>query len=194
MAAPLEIIAGPLTIWQAPTGEAFTAVDTTPAGNWTKVGASGENNYTEDGVVIAPSQTVELWRPLGESGAVKAFRTEEDLLVRVTVADLTLEQVALVFDKNTVAADAGPPAIKTLGLYGGAGEPTQVALLIRGASPYAASIDMQFETPVAVHIGSFEMTFAKSPPAGIVLEYTALVDPSASSAAEKFGRLIAQTS
>jgi hypothetical protein len=193
MGVPLEIITGPLTIYHAPVGETFTDVDTTPAGNWTMVGTSGADNYSEDGVIIVSNQTIEPWRGLGSTGPVKLFRTEEDLLIRVTVVDMTLEQIALAFDSGSVAVDAGPPAIKTLDLYRGPGEIAQMALLIRGNSPYAAGVDMQFQVPVAVHIGSFEMAFQKAPPAGVLLEFQAQVDPNASSASEKFGQLVAQT-
>ena len=40
---------------------------------------------------------------------------------------------------------------------------------------------------------SFELAFTKGDPAGVVMEFTALVDPNASSADEKFGRYVAQT-
>ncbi len=193
MAAPLEIIAGPLTLWYGPVGEAVPATDVTPAGNWTQIGASGASNYMEDGVVVAPSQTIEPWRPLGESGPVKLYRTEEDLIVRVTIADLTLEMVAIAFAANTVTIDAGPPAIRTLGMYRTPGEVNQIALLVRGASPYAAAVNMNWQIPVCSYVGSFEMNFQKSPPAGVLMEFQAIVDPTAATADVKFGTLVAQT-
>lgn len=191
---PAQILTGPLEVYWAPTGEAFPTTSAAPAGNWLLIGASGSGNYQEDGVVIVSNQTIEPYRPLGESGPVELLRTAEDLMVRVTINDLTLEMVRLAFDTATVTTAAGPPATKKIGLYRGAGKVAQVALLVRGVnkSPYLATVNMQFEVPICSHVASYEMAFQKSPPAGVVLEFQALVDTS-QSAGEEFGRLFAQT-
>jgi hypothetical protein len=193
MAAPLEIIAGPLTLWYGPVGETVPDTNVTPAGSWVKIGVSGAGNYMEDGVIVGRSQDIEAWRPLGESGPVKLYRTAEDLIIRVTLADLRLEMLSIAFAANTVATAAGPPAIKTLGLYCGPGELNRIALLVRGASPYVAGKNRQYQIPVCAYVGSFEMAFQKSPPAGLLMEFQGIVDPNASSNDEKMGTLIAQT-
>ena len=194
MAQPIELIVGPLTLWTAPVGEAFTVIDVAPAGNWVKVGSSGDEDYTDDGVVVLAPQTVEFFRGAGNTGPRKAYITEEDLIVRVTVANMTLEEVNLAFNSVAITTAAGPPAIKDITLNRGSVEPAQMALQVRGKSPYADAKNMQFEIPVAIHMGSPEFPFTKSAVTAFQLEFMALVDPSAATAAEKFGRLLAQTS
>jgi hypothetical protein len=193
MGVPLEVVAGPLTLWEGPVGETVPDTDEAVAGNWDQIGTSGADNYHDDGVSIVSNQTVNAWRGEGASGVVKLFRTEEDLIIRVSVADMTLEQIAMAFEGNAVASDAGPPAIKTLGLYRGPGEVAQVALLVRGDSPYVADELMQFEIPVCANIGSFSLDFKKGSPAGLLLEYQAIIDPSAATAPFNYGQLTAQT-
>jgi hypothetical protein len=53
---------------------------------------------------------------------------------------------------------------------------------------------LQYEIPVAVQIGEPEVVFVKGEPAALNLEFMALEDPDASSADERFGRIIAATS
>jgi hypothetical protein len=192
---PFEIIAAPFTVWIAPVGEAFPDVDTAPGGGWAKIGTSGDQNYTEDGVVVSLAQTIEKWRGAGTTGPRKAFRTSEDMTVRFTLVDLTLEQLKHALNGNTVtdtAAGTGTPGVRKIGLSRGH-TVTPFALLIRGGvSPYGDSFSMQFEVPVAVLQSSQELEFKKGTPAGVLLEWAAMEDPDASSAAERFGRLIAQ--
>jgi len=195
MAAPLEILTGPLEIYLAPVGEAVPATDVAPAGNWNLLGSSGDDNYTEDGVVISNPQVNEIFRALGGSGPRKVFRTEEDLMIRVTMADLTLEELSHAINEGTVTTDAGPPATKEIDLYRGPGEPAQRALLVRGTgkSPYAAGVNMQFQVPVVIHQGNYELIFAKAPPVGVLMEFLAIEDPTATSDSKRFGSLKAQT-
>lgn len=192
--APFEIIAAPFTAWVAPVATAFPDVDEAPGGAWTKVGTSGARSMTEDGVNVSMPQTMEGFRSLGSTGKRKMFRTEEDCLIGFTIADLTLEQVQIALNGNTVtaaAAAAGTPGTKTIGLTRGLNV-TQYALLVRGPSPYMADGAMQFEVPVCVQIGSPELAFTKGgDPAGVALQFEAL--ESGSTESEYFGRLVAQT-
>ncbi len=197
--APHEIIAQPFILWLAPVAEPFPEIDADVEGNWAKVGTSGDLNYTEDGVVLTHAQTVEAWRALGSTGPRKAFRTEEELRIAMTLADLTLEAYALALNHNTVTpvdADVDTGGYKKLGLSRGLDLP-QRALLVRGVgSPYgpgtAQSWNMQYEVPIAVQVSEPEVVFVKGEPAALALEWMALEDPSASSVDERFGRLLAQ--
>ena len=119
---PYEIVAGPFTLWLAPVATAFPLIDAAPAGAWTKVGTGGDRNYSEDGVTVAHSQTIEVARPVGATGPVKAWRTEEDLMVRLTLWDITLEQYRTALNGvavTTTAAGAGTAGFKRIGLSQG---------------------------------------------------------------------------
>jgi hypothetical protein len=191
---PYEIIANPLTLWLAPSGEAFPAIDAAPAGNWAKIGTSGTRNYSEEGLVVSASVSFQKARPAGASGPVKAFIDEEDLMFRLTMWDMTLEQFAKALNDNTVtttAAGSGTAGFKKIGLSRGLNV-TEFALLARGPSPYDETMNMQFEVPRCFNSASPEMTFRKGVPAGVLLQYEALEDLNASSEDERFGRLIGQ--
>src|SRR5262245_60682115 len=118
-AVPYEVIAAPYTVYIAPIGESFPAINATPAGNWVKVGTNGDLNYQDDGVTVQHSQTIEKWRSLGDTGVRKVFRTEEDLLIRLMLADVSLEQYRHALNMNavsTTAAGSGTAGFKKLGL------------------------------------------------------------------------------
>jgi len=194
---PYEVIAAPYVVWFAPVATAYPLLNAAPSGSWTKVGTSGELNYDDAaGVTIQHSQTVVKWRAAGDAGSRKAFRTEEDQIIKLKLVDVTLEQYAIALNGNTittVAAGSGTVGYKKIGLSRGFTVAT-VALLIRGtASPYGADYIGQYEVPVATQVGNpTVMLTKKGEPAGLDLEWHALVDPSASSAAEYFGRLLFQ--
>jgi len=192
---PYEIIAAPFTAWVAPVGTAFPDVEFAPSAPWAKVGSSGDLNYTDDGVTVSHSQDMTLFRALGDAGSRKAFRTAEDLLIKLMLADLTLEQYKHALNSNTVttvpaASNAG---YKKIGLSRGFSVAT-VALLVRGPSPYGAAWVLQFEVPRAAQTGNPEVVMRKGEPAALALEWTALVDPDATTEDERFGRILAQHS
>lgn len=56
--APHEVIGSALTVYFAPVGTAFPAVDALPAVDWVLVGTTGPLNYDEDGVTIAHPQSL----------------------------------------------------------------------------------------------------------------------------------------
>jgi len=192
MPAPFEIIAAPFTLYYAPLGEAFPALDAVPAGNWVQIGTSGDLSYDPEGVTINHSQSVNAVRPLGATGAVKAFRTEEDLTIAATLWDVTLEQYRLAVNSNAVATTApgvGTQGFKALKLYQG-DQVATMALLVRGVSPYGDGLAGQYEVPYCYMSGSPEVQYRKGEPAGLALEFSALVDPNAASEDDRFGRLI----
>ncbi len=195
---PYEIIAAPFTLWWAPVGTAFPLVNATPASPWAKVGSSGSLNYDDaTGVTVEHSQTMSAFRALGDAGTRKMFRTEESMKVKVKLVDVTLEQYRHALNQNTLtttAAASGIPGTKKVGLSRGFTVAT-VALLIRGdVSPYGDSpLAMQYEVPIAAQIGSPMAVYKKSDPVGLELEWEVLVDTTASSDYERFGRLVQQT-
>src|SRR4051812_30811466 len=119
---PYEIIAAPFDVYFAPVGTAFPLIDVAPAAPWAKVGSSGDLNYFAEGVKVKHSQSIERWRALGDAGSRKAFRTEEDLMISLILADLTLEQYAHALNGNAVAVTAagvGTAGYKKIGLSRG---------------------------------------------------------------------------
>lgn len=192
---PYEIIAAPYTAWIAPVGTTFPTLDEDPSELWTKVGTSGALNYMSDeGVTVEHPQTVKYFRSLGDSGPRKGFRDEEDLKVRLVLADLTLEQYALAINQNTVTtvpAGMGTAGYRKLGFSRGFTVAT-VALLVRGSvSPYGADWISQYQVWRAQQSGNPSVVYKKADPAGLALEWTALVDPDQDED-ERLGILIVQ--
>lgn len=192
---PYEIIAAPFTVWIAPVGASFPNVDVAPPSPWAKVGSSGDLNYLDDGVTVAHSHTFEQFRALGDLGSRKVFATQEDLKISLMLADLTLEQYKLALNGNaitTTSAASGVPGKKKVGLSLGISVATY-ALMVRGPSPYGDDLVLQYEVPRAAQSGNPSVVFSRSKPATLALEWTALVDPDATDASERYGRLVAQT-
>jgi hypothetical protein len=193
MPVPYEVIAAPFTAWVAEVGTAFPLIDAAPSGSWSKVGTSGDLNYMDDGVTIEHAQSVEKWRSLGDTGPRKVFRTEEDLMIRLILADITLEQYMHALNMNavTTVAPGAEAGYKWIGLSRGSSI-AQRSLLVRGPSPYGDDWTLQYEVPIAFQTGEPEVVYRKDTPAGLALEWTAIIDPDAATAVERFGRLLAQ--
>ena len=188
----LNIINGPLSLHFAATGTAFPLVDDDPPTGFTLIGTSGAKNYMEDGVSVAMNQSIEAFRGLGSPTALKAFRTEEDLVITVQMADLTLAEVRRALNENAVtntAAASGIPGKDQINLNRGVDVNT-IALLVRGINK-SAQFDggnMQYEFDKVYEGASQEMIFVKGEPAGVSLEFHALEDDSGN-----IGRWLNQT-
>lgn len=193
---PYEVIAAPYEVWFAPVGTAFPDVDTAPGVSWTKVGTSGNLNYDDGaGVTVEHRQTTVPWRAAGDSGSRKIFRTEEDQIVKLKLVDITLEQYKLALNSNSITdtpASTGVPGTRKIGLSRGQTVAT-MALLVRGlVSPYGSDWNSQYEIPIAAQTGAQSVVFKKGEPAGLDLEWMTLVDATAATEDERFGRLVVQ--
>lgn len=191
---PYEIIAAPFTVWVAPVSTACPAIDDVISAPWAKVGSSGDLNYSDEGVTVAHAQSIEKFRALGDSGSRKVFRTEEDVMVRLQLADLTLEQYRHAINSNTITttpAAGANPGTKKLGLSRGFTVAT-MALLVVGPSPYDEEGNLYFYVPRAAQTGNPEIVMRKNTPALLALEWTALVDPNAATPDVRFGYILAQ--
>lgn len=195
MSKPYEIIAAPFTVYRAPVGTAFPLIGAAPANDWVMIGTSGDRSQTEEGVTVAHSQSINAVRAAGSTGARKAFRNEEDMMVSFTLMDISLEAYSLAMNGNavaTTAAGAGTAGYKALKLYRGVNV-TLYSLLIRGvASAYGDGWNAQYQIPVCYQSGDAEPVFTKGEPAGLALEFAALEDPDAATADLRFGQLIMQ--
>lgn len=183
-----EILTGVGLIYIAPVGESFPDVDEAPAGNWRSLGT------TQDGVTVALEQSIEKIRVDQKTGAVKAVRAEEDMIITTKLAEHTLENLAdlLGVDVTDTAPGASTIGTREVPTYRG-GAVDEFAFLFRGESqsPYGASYPSQFEIPRGFFSESTELEFVKDNNAPIPIEVHALVDLSAS-AGDEFGKLIAQ--
>ncbi len=191
---PYEIIGQPLSLWLAPVGTAFPAVSAAPSSPWVLVGTSGDRSQNEEGVVVTHNETLNKVRTGGSTGAVKVFRPDEDLMFRLTLLDVSLEQYKLALNGNTlttVAAGSGTIGTKSVGLSRGK-DVTTYALLARGVSPYGDGFSMQYQVPRCYQAASPAITYRKGQPAGIELTFEALEDMGAASADVRFGTIVAQ--
>lgn len=192
---PLEVIAAPFRVYAAPVGTAFPDVtdpeDDPSFDAWTLIGSSGDLNYDRGtGVVVEHKQSITPWRSVGDAGSRKVFRTEEDLTIKLKLVDLTLEQYARALNSNSV--DSAAVGSRKVGLSRGFPVATHALLIRSSVSPYGDGLNMQYEIPVAAQTGSPSVTLSKpGEPAGLDLEWMALVDPNATDETERFGRLVA---
>lgn len=192
--SPFEILAGPYTLWLAPVGTAFPLVNAAPAAAWVRVGTNGDVNYDEDGVTVSHVAKRENVRSAGRTGPIKAYTTEEDLMIMLKLMDVSVEAYAIALNKaapTTTAAAVNAPGTRRIGLSVGA-DPIVYALLARGLSPYGDNFAAQYEVPRVYQSANQKPVYKKGKPAILELEFTALEDIGAASPAERFGRLVAQ--
>lgn len=191
---PYEIIGSPYTVWVAAVGTAFPDIDEAPAVDWKKLGTAGNRNYSEEGVTVNHAVSFNKVRPGGATGPVKAFLNEEDLMIRLVLWDMTLEQYSYALNGNmltTTAAGVGTAGTKEIGLSQGQFV-KEYALLVRGVSPYGENMNAQYQVPRCYQSGSPSPVYRKATPAALALEWTALEDLGASSEVERFGTLLMQ--
>ena len=176
----LNIVTGPLSLYFAAVGTAFPLIDDDPPTDFTLIGTSGAKNYMEVGVSIAMNQSTEAFRGLGSTTALKVFRTEEDLVISIQMADLTLAEVRRALNENAVtntSASSGIPGKDEINLNRGVDVNT-IALLVRGIGKSAQfeAGNLQFEFNKVYEAASPELIFLKGEPAGVSLEFHALED------------------
>lgn len=129
----------------------------------------------------APQET-QAHRGYGSAAPIKIFRTSEDVLFRVTIADMTLEMLANAFNGNTVAVAPH----RKLGLSRGLQMQTK-ALLARGPSPYADDKYSQFWIPYVANVTSVETPLRRDQVSTYALQWQAIVDPAAATEDERLG-------
>lgn len=192
---PYEMITAPGEIWLAPVGESFPDVDAAPSGNWAKLGQSGMYSLNEDGVTVTHEQTLNRHSSLGATGALKVTRSEENLTIGATLEDLSLEEYKKVLnDVSVTTGSTGSGAdTKEITLRQGKDVAT-FAFLLRIPSAYGDGWDGQFEIPRVYQSESPSPAFTKDGKAGLAVMFSALEDTDAATDAERFGRLIMQTS
>lgn len=178
MPAPHHIIAAPFTLYLAPVETPFPAIDDEERDfdrNWFKLGAAGAKDYDEAGVTVTHEQALEYFRGADSTVPRKAFRTEEDLLIGVTLADLSPEQYAKILNDNpvtTVAAAPGVAGEQSFNLYQGP-QATAYALLARGMSTVDNALTAQYEVPSCIQDGTPAPVYTKGTPALLEVQFRA---------------------
>ncbi len=189
---PYDIIAGPADVWIGAVGATFQAVNASDA---TRVSASWLNlGFTEGGVMVKHTQTVDLLNVDQRTGAVKAIRSAEGLEITFNMSELTFANMAyLLTDASAFGVVAtGSPNKNTMKPYQGL-DVKQWALMVRGPSPYMSAY-LQYNVPIVVQTDEPELAFVRDNKAVMAVKFVALEDPAASTAADRFGSMVAQTS
>lgn len=165
-----EINLGPAEVYIAPVGEAFPAVNATPAGNWVLIGTQGSRNYTEDGVIVRRPVEHERIGALGTTLTRKVGITSAGFEVEFAVMDMNPEELLAAMGGETTditdtAAGAGTAGHQSFPVPTDP-VPVERAMLVRwNRSPFAATgFKSQIEIKVATQVGQMEGTFSKSQP------------------------------
>jgi len=192
---PYEVLVGSGTAWVAPVGTVFPDPGEGPIAPWVKIGTDGDLNYDEDtGVEFTVTETINGWTPLGSNTPRKHFRTVEGVSVKLNVADMTLEQLKVALNGNTVttvAAATGVAGYKKIGLEKGQNITTYALLIRYTESPYMAAGVMEYRHTLVQQKSEPKLTAKKGQPMSFDLEFMALKDPAAA-AGEGMGVWFAQ--
>lgn len=176
MAAPYEILGAPVTLYLAPVGTTVPDIDDAEGAfnvAWFKVGTSGDKNYSEDGVTLGLEETLNVFRGAGSTLPRKVFRTEEDVMLSVNIADLSPTQFAKQINDatiTTVAASTGVPGEKSFSLAKGLQVKT-FALLARGLSTVNDTLNAQYEVASVYCAGNKSIQHTKGQPALLACEF-----------------------
>jgi hypothetical protein len=166
---PYSIVVGPGSIWVAPVGTAFPAVDATPAVDWVSLG------NTDGGVRITHV------RETAEHGVDQSVLPQKRTLtraaeeIRFSLAGLTLETYTKALDGATVtptAAGAGTAGDKAFNIEPGV---VEYAMLIRVPSPYMAGY-LQYEYARVARMDNSEVPYTKDGKTLIPTAWSALED------------------
>lgn len=187
-ATPHEVLGGIFDAFVAPAGTHRPYLDLDPSSPWTLVGTGGSRNVSDDGVVIDMPQSVNPWRSLKSMGPVKLFRVSEDVNVKFSVADMTLETFAQAFEGNTVTTvpPGGHVGYRWMGITRGPNV-SQKALLLRFASPYGDDLAAQLYIPIVSLVGNPSLGLKKGQPMLTPFEFMGVEDPDAASDQERMG-------
>jgi hypothetical protein len=188
-----EIIDQPWTLYLAPVGTEFPLLDDEEAdfdAAWTKIGVSGALNYDPSGVKMSHKEKVETFQGSGSTIPVKAFRSAEETMISLKLADMRLEMYSVALNGVGVTAGQtqapGVSGTKKMRFYRGT-RVTTYALLARGSSPYNQELAAQVCLPVCFQSAAPSPSYQLGKPAMLDLEFTALRNPDATGDDDRFG-------
>jgi hypothetical protein len=192
--SPYRYIVGAGDIYLAPVGESFPDVDSTPSGNWEKLGSQGVYDYSADGITITHSQTLNQFRGLGSTGPQKVSRSEEEFTVEGELRDMQLEEYAKIINDVSVSTGStgGGSDTKEINLRQGL-DVSEFAMLIRFDSPYGSGKAAQYQIPRVYQAAEPAPVLSKDGEAMLAFNFTALEDENQATADERFGQLIVES-
>ena len=142
--APYELIGLPFDVWLADvaddgTVEPMPDMDAAVPAEWTRLGASGDENIVGDGVKVTFNQAFKEHKPPSRLTPTRVFRTLEQSMIDLQLADMRAEVHQIILNGNTLvdaAATNARQARRSVPLRRGFGA-VRYSLLVRGAgSPY----------------------------------------------------------
>lgn len=179
---PQEIVSAPLELWMAPLGTTFPDVGTAEssfATGWVKIGTNGTNDYDSSGLTVTHNQTLATWTPVGTTAPVKVWRTDEQVEIAVTLADISPTQYALALNDvtpTTVNASTGVVAQTQVTMLQGT-TVAVYALLARGISALDNTLNAQYQIPAVYQSANPAPVYHKGAPAELALTFASLLDP-----------------
>lgn len=185
---PYAQLVGPVKFYIAAASTAEPAVNATPGGSWTLLGASeGEQTFSKD----APNT---YYYDNDHQGPVKAVTPQEDPMWEFILCELTHAHFARIVNSTSkITTAAGPPAVSRVPFKSGY-IPGEYALLAKGEadSPFG-NFPAQNYIPRGVFEKTLEIVRGKEPRASMACQFKALEDDTQSED-NKLGWTTAQTS
>lgn len=176
-----KLLVGSGRLYTHAAGTAMPGLSADPVGaGWTDLGPIA------GGVRVEREQTLEEHFIDDDTGPVDVTRTAEALVVEANLAEATLARLAAATGADPPSASGGPPPGMTLAAYRGS-EVVKLALLFRGNSPEGPGKRAQTYIPRGYFAGDVGLAHRSDELTVIPVEFRALVDEDAPSAAERFG-------
>jgi len=160
-----EVHVGPGWLYTADEGTAFPADPATaPAVDWVEIG------YSTEGWNFVVDRTFERVLAAEEIDPLLTFKTAQEIHVRGTLLQNSLENLLLALGGGEITTDAGPPATRTYSPPATT-EFTAFAVLLRVEAEQSATVgtemrDFQFQKTVSV--GAIDMPHNKAPNASVI--------------------------
>lgn len=177
---PQEIVSAPLQLYFAPIGTAAPAIDANPPyAGWTLVGSNGDLDYDSTGVTVTHNQTLATFTSLGTTAPQKVWRTDEQLEIAVTLADISPAQYALALNDvavTTIVATTGVAGEQDVPLLQGINVAVY-ALLAVGVSALNNALNCQYAVPAVYQAANPAPVWKKGAPAELALTFASLLDP-----------------
>lgn len=175
-----KLLVGSGRLYTHASGTPMPALSADPAlAGWSDLGPIA------GGVRVEREQTLEEHFIDDETGPLDVTRTAEALVVEANLAEATLARLAAAAGAAPPSSGGSPPGM-TLAAYRGS-EVAKLALLFRGNSPEGPGKRAQTYIPRGYFAGDVGLAHRSDELTVIPVEFRALVDEDAPSAAERFG-------